>query len=281
MQLFTKVSSLVNRFKWKRLWLIFILYSMLSLFFIFYIFVMQLLSKADYFTIIITLIAIIILLPISLLGLFALKSQIHLMEIILKGSGMESDKHTEDEYSKIQSMKVLVDEIRSKTARIQELEKEIERLSLKILKRENELKTPVSLQKNSSNGRDVIQKKEETTVTEERRKFARANQVIEINFKDTESFIKAYIGNVSGGGLFIKTEEPVELNESLIVKFFLPNDLNPITAEGKVVWVTPRGVKNPSYPPGFGLKFVHLKPEDRKKLDDFISQISSQNTFKQ
>jgi type IV pilus assembly protein PilZ len=273
MSIFQKISSAVNRFKWRRMWLIYILYSILSIFFIAYIFVMQWLTKADYLTTLITFIALVILIPISLLGLFALRSQIRIMEVILQGSGIKTDQRSEEEYSKIQSINVLAGEIRSKTTRIQELEKEVERLSLQILKPEIE----DSMQQAPQEPAPAAQKepKKEEGIVEERRRSSRADQVIEVAFKDMESFIKAYIGNVGGGGLFIKTDEPIALNETLVVRFYLPNDNEPITVEGKVVWVTPKGVKNPSYPPGLGLKFVHLNPKDKKKLDDFISKVPS------
>jgi type IV pilus assembly protein PilZ len=238
---------------------------------------MQLLSKADYLTILITLIAIVILVPISLLGIFALRNQIRILELILKGSGIKMDERPEEEYSKIQSINVLADEIRNKTARIQELEKEVERLSIKILKPQAEdliKDVPKEMAPQEPVSESTKESKKEGIV-EERRNFPRTHQTVEIFFKDTESFIKAYIGNVGGGGLFIKTDEPIELNETLVVRFYLPQDKEPITAEGKVVWVTPKGVKNPSYPPGLGLKFVHINPEDKKRLDDFVSKVLS------
>jgi len=276
MQILQKISSTVSRFKWKRMWLIFILHSILSIFFIAYILVMQLISRADYFTTLITFIAIVILVPISLLGLFALRNQMRVMEVILRGSGIEADRRSDEEYSKIQSMNVLADEIRSKTARIQELEKEVEKLSLRILRpqAEDSIKdVPQEAITPATTSEAARGPKEEKGIVEERRHSLRKNQTVEVFFKDTESFIKAYIENVGGGGLFIKTDEPLELNEALVVRFYLPQDKEPITAEGKVVWVTPRGVKNPSYPPGLGLKFVHISPDDKKRLDDFASKV--------
>ena len=271
MKILQKISSAVNRFKWRRMWLIFILYSILSIFFIAYIFVMQLLTKADYLTTLVTFIAIVILVPISLLGLFALRSQIRIMEVILQGSGIKTDQRSEEEFSKIQSMDMFAGEIRSKTSRIQELEKEVEKLSLQILKP----KIADSMQEVPEERAPEAQKepKREEDIVEDRRQSSRAHQPIEIVFKDTESFIKAYIGNVGGGGLFIKTDEPIELHETLVVRFYLPHDQEPLTAEGKVVWVTPKGVKNSSYPPGLGLKFIHINPEDKKRLDDFVSTV--------
>ena len=232
---------------------------------------MQLLTKADYLTTLITFIALVILIPISLLGLFALRSQTRVMEVIIKGSGIKSDERSEEEYSKIQSINVLAGEIRGKTARIQELEKEVEILSLQILKpkiadsmKEVPEETVPEAPKEP--------KKEEGSI-DERRQSLRINQTVEITFKDTESFLKAYIVNVGGGGLFIKTDDSIGLNETLVVRFYLPHYKEPITAEGKVVWVTPKGVKNPSYPPGLGLKFTHINPEDKQRLDEFVSKV--------
>lgn len=273
MQILQEFSSAVNRFKWRRMWLIYVLYSILSIFFITYIFVMQLLTKADYLATLITFIALVILIPISLLGFFALRSQTRVMEVIIKGSGIKSDERSEEEYSKIQSINVLAEEIRGKTARIQELEKELEILSFQILK--PKIADSMKEVPEETVPEAPKEPKSEETIVEERRHFPRSNEIIEIAFKDTESFIKAYMQNVGGGGLFIKTEESIELNEYIFIRFYLPQDKEPITAEGKVVWVTPKGVKNPSFPAGLGLKFIYIKPDDRKRLDDFVSQVIS------
>ena len=109
----------------------------------------------------------------------------------------------------------------------------------------------------------------------ERRQYQRINQVIEVHFKDTESFAKAYMTNVGSGGLFIKAEETPELNQDITVRFTLPDNKEPITAEGKVVWVSPKTLKSLSYPSGMGVKFVHMSHEDKQRLDEFVAKILS------
>lgn len=109
----------------------------------------------------------------------------------------------------------------------------------------------------------------------EKRQHPRINQFIEVNFKDSESFVKAYMTNVGSGGIFLKTDEPFELNQNVIVKFSLPDYKEPITAEGKVVWVNPKGGKSLSHPPGMGIKFIQMSPEDKQRLDEYVAKVLS------
>jgi uncharacterized protein (TIGR02266 family) len=81
--------------------------------------------------------------------------------------------------------------------------------------------------------------------------------------------------NVGSGGLFVKTDEPLGLNQNITVRFTLPNHKEPITAEGKVVWVNPKTGKSISYPPGMGIKFTHISLDDKQRLNEFVAKVRS------
>ena len=107
----------------------------------------------------------------------------------------------------------------------------------------------------------------------DRRQYPRLDQLIEVSFASTESFIKAYMSNVGSGGLFIKTDEPAELNQKIMVKFYLPHQKEPITVEGMVIWVNPKSGKSLSYPPGMGIKFIRMSSEDKERFNEFITKV--------
>ena len=66
------------------------------------------------------------------------------------------------------------------------------------------------------------------------RKEARAQKSLSLSFKDRQSFIKAYTGNISRGGLFIRTERPLREGEQFLLKLQLPDLPDPIKVNCEV-----------------------------------------------
>ncbi len=106
---------------------------------------------------------------------------------------------------------------------------------------------------------------------QERRSSPRVSTTIEIIFKEPKSFIRAYMLNVSNGGLFIKTEDPLPLDSFVVLKVKIPTDPGDMEIKGRVVWTNPRGRKN-SFLKGMGIQFVSLKPADKEKIDAFVEK---------
>ena len=64
--------------------------------------------------------------------------------------------------------------------------------------------------------------------------------------------------NMSTGGLFITTSEPIEVNARLVLEFLMPATLNSIQVQGKSVWSCPCASQEKQLQ-GTGIKFVNLK----------------------
>ena len=88
----------------------------------------------------------------------------------------------------------------------------------------------------------------------ERREHPRAVVKIEIAFKHTIDFVTSYMLNISKGGLFIKTDEALQLNTIVFLRFIMPGDTMPIETERKVVWCNTNKAKG-YFPRGMGIKF--------------------------
>lgn len=109
----------------------------------------------------------------------------------------------------------------------------------------------------------------------DRRRTVRA--VVKIEVHDvktrTEQRVPLYIsGNVSEGGMFLITQDPFERDTQFDISFSLPDDPSPIQATGTVIWRrTDR--ESPDRPPGMGVQFMQIKPEDKNRIKDFVYEM--------
>lgn len=81
---------------------------------------------------------------------------------------------------------------------------------------------------------------------------------------------ECYTVNVSRGGLFIETDEPLMIDSIISMKVFF-DDNREIDVVGKIVWVSyPH--KDSNYIPGMGIKFLDLSPEKVEEIGAFIGE---------
>jgi Tfp pilus assembly protein PilZ len=79
--------------------------------------------------------------------------------------------------------------------------------------------------------------------------------------------------NVSGGGVFLKSDLLLEVGECIWISFFLPSLPTVIHTRGKVVWVNRDPDENdPSDLPGMGVQFMDLGPDQMLALNAYLEQ---------
>ena len=98
----------------------------------------------------------------------------------------------------------------------------------------------------------------------------RAPVAFEVHYQTREAFLSAYSFNLSGGGLFLCTPEPLPVGERLRVRFTLPAGDNPFEATAQVAWLSEARLDNP-YPPGMGVQFLELPLEARDAIAALIT----------
>ena len=88
-----------------------------------------------------------------------------------------------------------------------------------------------------------------------------------------DTFLYAYITNVSAMGLFVKTEAPLAVG-TRVVLCFAPDGCRPFQLSGEVAWINPHheGGQNPN--PGMGIRFLELHADDRERLVEAIHTIA-------
>jgi uncharacterized protein (TIGR02266 family) len=93
---------------------------------------------------------------------------------------------------------------------------------------------------------------------------------IRVSFKSESDFFRAYISNLPKGGLFVKMGKVLPVDTLLNVRFSLPNSDHVIHTTGKVVWTRSKDKSSDKIPPGMGIQFMDIDPEDEKLLKKYI-----------
>jgi type IV pilus assembly protein PilZ len=112
-------------------------------------------------------------------------------------------------------------------------------------------------------------------MSEDKRQAKRIDTKLEVKYGDITSFISDYAMNISRGGMFISTKNPLKANTVISVEFVIPDIKVPIQVKGRVSWINdPQEIKGTNLIPGMGIEFHALSPDDQKKLHNFIDKIS-------
>ena len=74
--------------------------------------------------------------------------------------------------------------------------------------------------------------------------------------------------NMSTGGIFITTSEPIELQAKLGLEFLMPATMNSIQVQGESVWSCPCASQEKELQ-GTGIKFVNLKEPYLSLIQDY------------
>lgn len=108
-----------------------------------------------------------------------------------------------------------------------------------------------------------------------RRSEERVRAKIKLSFNKVHDFFRAYIGNLASGGLFIKTTKGLPVGTTLSLEFNLPKTKKVIHTTGKVVWVRSQDMSAEKMPPGIGVEFIDMNPEDKKLLEKYLAMAKS------
>jgi type IV pilus assembly protein PilZ len=101
----------------------------------------------------------------------------------------------------------------------------------------------------------------------ERREHERVLVNLEVDYKCDDTFLFAYITDLSAMGIFIQTDQPHPPGTHLNLRFQPPNGARQIDVEGRVIWVNrPRHGSAEAGNPGMGVQFMDLTPAQRDQI---------------
>lgn len=106
------------------------------------------------------------------------------------------------------------------------------------------------------------------------RQDPRVPKVLSLSYKDRDSFIRAYTSNISKGGVFIKTANPLPAGEQFLLKLQLPDIPEPLKIKCQVAWGRKDTQDAERKPNGMGVKFEEMSSDDNNVLNHYIQEIT-------
>jgi type IV pilus assembly protein PilZ len=91
---------------------------------------------------------------------------------------------------------------------------------------------------------------------------------LQVEYKRLNTFFSDYTKNISKGGTFIKTKNPLDVGTTFVFRLLVPSVATPFELRGVVKWVQDSGDE-----PGMGIEFVFESEEARKRLQETVEKM--------
>jgi uncharacterized protein (TIGR02266 family) len=98
------------------------------------------------------------------------------------------------------------------------------------------------------------------------------NLRIKFRSASLDQFIARYAADVSRGGIFIRTREPLAVGTRLRLEFTLQDAAPLLAGEGTVVWIREHDPARENVTPGMGVRFDKLTPESQPTLEKILAE---------
>ncbi len=109
----------------------------------------------------------------------------------------------------------------------------------------------------------------------ERRREPRVLLNIEVDYSSEDTFLFAYITDMSNRGIFIHTNTPEPIGTLLNLDFALPGEEGRLAVEGEVMWVNtfrPGDFENIN--PGMGVRFTEIEDDQQRQITKLVQRIA-------
>lgn len=108
----------------------------------------------------------------------------------------------------------------------------------------------------------------------DRRSSDRIEVTWSVDCESNDTFLYASIANISEFGIFVRTQEPLEVGTRLILRFAPPGSDEPFVLYGQVQWVNALRMLADNPNPGMGILFVDLTSDARERLIEAVRTIA-------
>ncbi len=104
----------------------------------------------------------------------------------------------------------------------------------------------------------------------ERRTAQRVPVALEVDYSCDDTFLFAYITDISILGIFVHTTRPEAPGTRLTLRF-TPPGTTPLLVKGEVIWINPyRPDDSDQRNPGMGIRFVSLTARQRDAIGHLV-----------
>ncbi len=94
-----------------------------------------------------------------------------------------------------------------------------------------------------------------------------------VRYQRLNAFFADYVKNISRGGTFVATAEPLPPDTEFVFSLGVPQMEEPIQLRAKVMWVTSPDEASNANPAGMGIQFQYRDAEERGRLERQIEEL--------
>ena len=95
-----------------------------------------------------------------------------------------------------------------------------------------------------------------------------------VDCETEDTFLYANITDISELGVFVRTQDPLEIGTRLTLRFAPPGSTDEFVTKGQVQWVNPVRMLGHNPNPGMGVRFVELTDDARARLIELVRTIA-------
>jgi uncharacterized protein (TIGR02266 family) len=104
------------------------------------------------------------------------------------------------------------------------------------------------------------------------RKSERLQHELLVAYRTVDGFITDWAVNISRGGMFINTRNPLALGSVVRLIVSLPDAAFPFDLTGRVIRVHPNDPDSDQVP-GMGIEFIDVDEDKRTRLERFVDRL--------
>ena len=106
------------------------------------------------------------------------------------------------------------------------------------------------------------------------RDYTRVSIYTKALLKVNNQVIKAYIHDLSDGGIFVESRDPFDIGTAVDLEFTLTGRDEPVKAKGEVKWAIDDRTKcSIDSVPGMGIQFLEISSESKKMISDYVREV--------
>lgn len=108
---------------------------------------------------------------------------------------------------------------------------------------------------------------------DDRRQHPRESIELVVRYQRMNTFFADYAKNISRGGTFVATSEPLPPDTEFVFSLGVPELEEPLQLRAKVMWTTAPEVATKARPAGMGIQFQYLDAEERRRTEGLIERM--------
>ncbi len=108
---------------------------------------------------------------------------------------------------------------------------------------------------------------------DERRHHPRESIELVVRYQRMNTFFADYAKNISRGGTFVATSEPLPPDTEFVFSLGVPELEEPLQLRAKVMWTTQPDSATEEQPAGMGIQFQYRDAEERRQTEGLIERL--------